>query len=76
VPPAAATAGVTQALTETPAATSWDQPSEQNNDGWHTPSSPTSGHDETPHAPDNGESAPKPELVQVETRFDDDKGNK
>jgi ribonuclease E len=76
VPPAAATAGVTEALTETPAATSWDQSSEQNNDGWHTPSSPTSGHDETPHASDSGESAPKPELVQVETRFDDDKGNK
>jgi hypothetical protein len=70
---------VTESFTETPpAAPSWDKPSEQNNDGWHTPSSPTSGHDETHHAPDSSESAPKPELVQVETRFDtdDDKGNK
>jgi len=77
VPPAA-TAGVAESFTETPpVASSWDKPSEPNNDGWHTPSSPTSGHDETHHAPDNGESAPKPELVQVETRFDeDDKGNK
>ncbi|BAV33668.1 ribonuclease E [Sulfuricaulis limicola] len=78
VPPAAATGGVTETFTETPpVASSWDKPSEQNNDGWHTPSSPTSGHDETHHAPDSSESAPKPELVQVETRFDDDnKGNK
>jgi hypothetical protein len=78
VPPAA-TAGATESFTETPpVASSWDKPSEPNNDGWHTPSSPTSGHDETQHAPDSGESAPKPELVQVETRFDadDDKGNK
>jgi hypothetical protein len=79
VPPAA-TAGVTESFTETPpaAASSWDKPSEPNNDGWHTPSSPTSGHDEAHHAPDSSESAPKPELVQVETRFDadDDKGNK
>ena len=72
------TAGATESFTETPpVASSWDKPSEPNNDGWHTPSSPTSGHDETQHAPDSGESAPKPELVQVETRFDeDDKGNK
>ncbi len=78
VPPVAA-GGVTESFTETPpVASSWDKPSEPNNDGWHTPSSPTSGHDETQHAPDSGESAPKPELVQVETRFeaDDDKGNK
>jgi ribonuclease E len=78
VPPAA-TAGATESFTETPpVASSWDKPSEPNNDGWHTPSSPTSGPDETQHAPDSGESAPKPELVQVETRFDadDDKGNK
>ncbi|MEW6690838.1 MAG: Rne/Rng family ribonuclease, partial [Pseudomonadota bacterium] len=42
VPPAA-TAGATEAFTETPpAASSWDKSSEQNNDGWHTPSAPTS----------------------------------
>ncbi len=77
VPPAAS-ADAVETFTETaPVASSWDKPSEQNNDGWHTPSSPTSGHDETQRAPDSGESAPKPELVQVETRFDDDdKGNK
>ncbi len=76
-PPAAA-GGATEAFTETPpAAPSWDKPSEQNNDGWHTPSTSPSEH-EAHHGSDNSEPAPKPELVQVETRFDndDDKGNR
>ena len=66
-----------ESFTETPpAVSSWDKPSEQN-DGWHTPSTNPPQH-ETHLASDSGESAPKPELVQVETRSDteDDRGNK
>jgi ribonuclease E len=56
--------------------TSRDKAPEQN-DGWHTPSTGPVDR-ETPQGSDSNESAPKPELVQVETRFDndDDKGNK
>ncbi len=75
--PASTAGGVTESFTQTPSSvSSWEKPSEQN-DGWHTPSPSPSGH-ETHHGSDSGESAPKPELVQVETRFDtdDNKGNK
>ncbi|MCR4300264.1 MAG: Rne/Rng family ribonuclease [Sulfuricaulis sp.] len=59
-----------------PTVSSWDKAPEQNG-GWHTPSTGPDDR-ETHQGSDSGESAPKPELVQVETRFDgdDDKGNK
>ena len=49
----------------------------EQNDGWHTPSTEDSARESHGH-PDKVESTSKPELVQVETRFDndDDKGNK
>ncbi|MDH5486261.1 MAG: Rne/Rng family ribonuclease [Gammaproteobacteria bacterium] len=49
----------------------------EQNDGWHTPSADDSVQ-EAHGRPDKVESQPKPELVQVETRFDsdDNKGNK
>ncbi|GAB4507812.1 MAG: hypothetical protein Tsb0026_04770 [Sulfuricaulis sp.] len=74
--PASATGAVTESFTETAPVSSREKPSEQN-DGWHTPSTNPSEH-EAHHSLGNNEPAPKPELVQVETRFDndDDKGNK
>jgi hypothetical protein len=68
---------VTESFTEAPSSVpSWEKPPVQN-DGWHTPSASPPEH-ETHHEPDSRESSPKPELVQVETRFDadDNKGNK
>jgi len=70
-------AGVAETITGNESTvSSWDKASEHN-DGWHTPSADTPER-ATPQDSDDRKSAPKPELVQVETRFDndDDKGNK
>lgn len=75
--PADTAGGMTESFTESPSSiSSWEKPAEQN-DGWHTPSASPAEH-ETHHESESHEPAPKPELVQVETRFDadDNKGNK
>ena len=75
--PASTAGGVTESFTETPSSVSSREKPPEQNDGWHTPSASPSEH-ETHHDSDSRESSPKPELVQVETRFDadDNKGNK
>ncbi|MCR4345905.1 MAG: Rne/Rng family ribonuclease [Sulfuricaulis sp.] len=75
--PADTAGGMTESFTESPSSTSSRETPPEQNDGWHTPSASPTEH-ESHHESDSRESSPKPELVQVETRFDadDNKGNK
>ncbi len=75
--PAATSGAAPETFTGNESTVSSGTKAPEQNDGWHTPSTGASVQESQGH-PDNGGSNSKPELVQVETRFDadDNKGNK